>query len=97
MSNPINSLKKHKKPPLYLPGMPHSSLSNQSSNNPFSLNRQNSQLTSLDQENSSSPISSFRNNYSNRNSNILNKKLNLNELSMLNSSRVPFKSNSITT
>jgi hypothetical protein len=91
MSNPLNSLKKHKKPPLFLPGMPNSS---SSLANSFSLNQQNSLLNSIDLENGSSPLSSFRNNYSNRSNNNLNKKLNLNELSSLNSSRVPFKSKS---
>ena len=91
MSNPLNSLKKNRKPPLFLPGMPNSSLN---FTNSFGLNRQNSLLNSIDHENSSSPLSSFRNNYSNRSNNNLNKKLNLNELSSLNSSRVPFKSKS---
>jgi len=97
MSNPLMSLKKKKKPPLYLPGMPQLSPAS-SQPSPFNLhNPHNNLLSPIDtfNENDSqtarSSISSYNTGYLNRSN--LNKKLLLNESSL--SSRVPFKSKSI--
>lgn len=94
MSNPLLSLKKQKKPPLYLPEMPGAPTSSSSS---FQNNSHGSILTPIDkildsdnEISSRSPISSFNTNYSARNGPNSKK---LNELPL--SSRVPFKTSSI--
>lgn len=98
MSNPLTSLRKQKKPPLYLPEMPQptTSASTSSMSNSFNNLNSNSILTPVDKfnenenETRSSPLSSFSTSYPLRNS--LSKKLISNEASL--SSRVPFKTKS---
>ena len=96
MSNPLMSLKKQKKPPLFLPGMPQLSPAS-SQPSPFNLHNSHSNiLTPIDKLNENdnqtarSSVSNYNTGYPARNS--FNKKLLLNESSL--SSRVPFKSKS---